>query len=338
MADPARMMVRLAAQFRLPLGMAALAAAFEAHGNARAAESASAAMRAVAPAATRVVPAGDTTLNLLDTGAGPPIVLLHGNGATGLDFVLSGLVDRLRHAHRVIVPDRPGYGLSPRPHGSGASPFEQAALLRSALRRVGVVRPVIVGHSWGTLPALAWALDEPEAIAGLALISGYYYPERKPALGAARIADLPLFAGPMRRAVLGLLGLATGRAVLRRIFAPQPVPPSYEGAPLGLAMRPSQLQASLSDAAIMPRVVETMAPRYRDLHCPVLLVAGEADRIVDTARQTLRLHAELPDAVLLSIPGAGHMVHHAAPDQVALAVRRLSRGTLARRSPLAPAA
>jgi pimeloyl-ACP methyl ester carboxylesterase len=43
------------------------------------------------------------------------------------------------------------------------SPQRQADLLRKALETLGMRRPVVVGHSWGTLVALALALDHPEA-------------------------------------------------------------------------------------------------------------------------------------------------------------------------------
>jgi mandelate racemase len=49
-------------------------------------------------------------------------------------------------------------------------------------------RPVVVGHSWGTLVALPLALDHPEAVSGLVLLSGYYHPTLR--------ADVPLFSIP----------------------------------------------------------------------------------------------------------------------------------------------
>ena len=57
-------------------------------------------------------------------------------------------------------------------------PSEQASLLLRALAHLGIERPVVVGHSWGALVALAMALESPEDVAGLVLLSGYYYPYR----------------------------------------------------------------------------------------------------------------------------------------------------------------
>ena len=60
--------------------------------------------------------------------------------------------------------------------------------MRGRCQRLGIERPVVVGHSWGTLVALAWALRRPDEVRGLLLLSGYYYPSLR--------ADVVLFAPP----------------------------------------------------------------------------------------------------------------------------------------------
>ncbi len=126
------------------------------------------------------VTAGGIRLHYLDRGppspAGRPIVLLHGNGSLTDDFVISGVLDRLAQRHRVVVFDRPGAGFSERPQGRPWGPVEQAAVLVEAAAKLGVEKPIVVGHSWGTLPAVAWALDHPNRIGALVLASGYYFP------------------------------------------------------------------------------------------------------------------------------------------------------------------
>ena len=54
-------------------------------------------------------------------------------------------------------------------------PAQQAELLHTALRQLGVERPVVAGHSWGTLVALALAERHQADVAGLVLLSGYYF-------------------------------------------------------------------------------------------------------------------------------------------------------------------
>ncbi len=58
-------------------------------------------------------------LHYIERGHGEPLVLIHGNGTLIQDFLVSGIVDDLAKRHRVIIFDRPGYGYSDRPRGSG---------------------------------------------------------------------------------------------------------------------------------------------------------------------------------------------------------------------------
>src|SRR5215212_1283605 len=99
-------------------------------------------------------------LHYIERGTGSTIVLLHGNGTMARDFVLSGVFDLLCKDYRVIAFDRPGFGFSNRPRGRVWTPNAQAALLQKALRRLDVERAVVVGHSWGTLVAVALALRD----------------------------------------------------------------------------------------------------------------------------------------------------------------------------------
>src|SRR4051794_5828596 len=115
-------------------------------------------------------------LHYIERGTGPVIVLLHGNGAMAEDFVLSGLFDLLAKDYRIIAFDRPGFGYSDRPRRRIWTADAQAAIFHEALLRLDVPRAVVVGHSWGTLVALALALRDQGWAAGLVLLSGYYYP------------------------------------------------------------------------------------------------------------------------------------------------------------------
>src|SRR5882672_10949200 len=124
---------------------------------------------AVDPAVGRFITVDGTRLHYIDRGSGIPVILLHGNGSMIGDFVSSGITERLGPGHRVVTFDRPGFGYSERPRGRTWGPFEQAKLLLRAFSLLGIERPIVVGHSWGTLVALALALEDREKIAGLVL-------------------------------------------------------------------------------------------------------------------------------------------------------------------------
>src|SRR4051794_30061714 len=115
-------------------------------------------------------------LHYRDHGEGQPVVFLHGNGTMLQDFELSRLPALASGRYRTIVFDRPGFGHSDRPRGRTWGPGAQASLLRKALRNLGIERPVVVGHSWGTQVALAYALEYPADVRSVVLLSGYYFP------------------------------------------------------------------------------------------------------------------------------------------------------------------
>jgi pimeloyl-ACP methyl ester carboxylesterase len=117
-------------------------------------------------------------LHYLDCGdpAAPCVVLLHGNGAMIQDFTASGLVRLLASRNRVLCFDRPGFGYSQRPRSRIWTARAQAELFVKALDQLAVRNPVVLGHSWGTLVAIALALRHDYPIRGLVLASGYYFP------------------------------------------------------------------------------------------------------------------------------------------------------------------
>jgi pimeloyl-ACP methyl ester carboxylesterase len=120
------------------------------------------------PPAGQFVTVDGIRIHYLEAGEGPPVVLIHGNVVTAEDYVWSGVFDRVARNHRVISIDRPGFGYSDRPHGSMWTAAEQAELLQEALLHLGIKRPIVVGHSWGTLVALELALSD--AVSGLVLL------------------------------------------------------------------------------------------------------------------------------------------------------------------------
>jgi pimeloyl-ACP methyl ester carboxylesterase len=264
----------------------------------------------------------DTRLHYLQKGGGRPVVFLHGNLVTAEDCDLSGLLDLASERQcRVAAFDRPGFGYSDRPRGAMWTPARQADLIRQAFARLCIERPVVVGHSFGTLVALALALDHPDAVSGLVLLSGYYRPTWR--------ADVPLFSLPaipaigdlIRYTVGPLFGAALLPLAAKGMFSPLPVPERFaKGFPHGLPLRPSQIRAEAQDTATMGSAVAAMQRRYRELRMPVVIMAGTKDRIVDHRKHSVWLHQEVAQSALRLVPGVGHMLHYAAPEQVVDAI------------------
>lgn len=239
------------------------------------------------------------------------------------DWIVSGLLDKLAEDHRVIAFDRPGFGHSDRPRSRIWTPGAQAALIAAALDELKVERPLVVGHSFGTLVALALALDHEEKVSGLALLGGYFFPSVRADVLFASQPAVPVVGDVMRYTVSPLLGAALSPAVNAKIFDPAPVPSSWtEDFPMKMALRPSQIRAEAAEAALMIPAAAAMAPRFAELHLPVTIVAGDGDERVDPEAQSKRLSEMIPQSRYVEVEGAGHMVHHTAGKKVTEAIKR----------------
>src|SRR4029453_8766589 len=116
----------------------------------------------------RTVPAHGVDTFYLEAGDGPPVVLLHGLGATN-SSMLPTLAD-LSDDHRVLAPDLPGFGESSKPFRA-YHPGYYAAWLHEFLDVAGVERAVLVGNSMGGRVAIEMALRHPARVERLVLFA-----------------------------------------------------------------------------------------------------------------------------------------------------------------------
>jgi pimeloyl-ACP methyl ester carboxylesterase len=272
------------------------------------------------PPAGEFVEVNGVRLHYVVRGEGEPLVLLHGNGSMIQDFQSSGLIDMAAETYRVIVFDRPGFGHSERPRSTIWTDEAQAELIHAALTQIGVNRATVLGHSWGCSVALALALKYPQAVSALVLASGYYYPSVRADVVTMSAPAVPLVGDIIRYTVSPILSRLMWPLLTRKIFGPAPVPEKFEGFPKEMAFRPSQIRASAAESALMIPDAFAARGRYADLKMPVVILAGEDDRLIDIDEQSARLHAAIPHSTLHRIPSAGHMVHQTATDAVMSAI------------------
>ena len=102
-----------------------------------------------------------------ELGAGPAVVLLHGLGGDGHEWVLQK--GPLSERHRVILPDLKGHGRSAPPPAPLYSPFDHAKDVLDLLDQLHVEKAWLVGLSAGGFVTLALALDHPERVRGIVL-------------------------------------------------------------------------------------------------------------------------------------------------------------------------
>ena len=256
--------------------------------------------------------------------AAPCVVLFHGNGTMIQDLILSGLVDRLAHNYRVVCFDRPGFGYSHRPRTRIWTATTQASLFAKALHQLGVRNPVVLGHSWGTLVAIALALRSGYTVRGLVLVSGYYFPTSRMDFWLMSGPALPLLGDLMRYTISPIIAWALMPKLMRTLFAPRAISPEFKNEfPISLALRPKQLRAAAEESAFLVPAAAQMQLQYRGIRCPVRIVHGKGDRLIE-ADQSRRLHQTLPRSLLQLIEDAGHMVTYEDTPEIADAVASLS--------------
>lgn len=264
-------------------------------------------------------------IHYVEAGEGPPLVLIHGAFGSSRDFTFD-LLPRLATRYRVIAFDRPGLGYSDPVHDhplatQAASPAEQAALLAAAADALGVDRPIVLGHSFGGIVAMAWALDHDPAalvmVAGVALpwpgSLGWIYQVNGTTIGGAVAAPVLTALAPPSRIDAGV----------EATFDPAPMPDGYDSH-IGPYM-PIRLPAFRANARqvnwLRPHVVE-MEKRYESLTLPIEIVHGAADDTVPIAIHSGPLSERLGSVNLTVIEGAGHMPHHTHAGDVIAAIDR----------------
>jgi pimeloyl-ACP methyl ester carboxylesterase len=279
--------------------------------------------RAVPPQG-RFLVLDDEKIHVLEKGAGPPVVLIHGLEGQMGNFTHS-LVDRLADDFRVVAFDRPGSGYSTRSPGSPAGVRAQAATLAGAIRALKLARPVIVGHSLGGAVALAIALDEPDCAGALALVAPLTHPLAKPPLV---FRGLSIRSPLLRRFVAWTIAtpasLLARELALKQVFSPEPAPSDFGTAGGGLlGMRPSNVYAASSDMVAANGDLEAMTPRYRSISIPIGILYGRGDRLLDPGAQGETMKERIP-ALDLEFMDGGHMLPVTAPDAVAAFIRRIA--------------
>lgn len=271
------------------------------------------------PPTGRFITVNGVRLHYVERGTGSPLVLLHGNGSMIQDFESSGLLDLAAKSYRVIAFDRPGFGYSDRPRSTVWAPEAQADLINAALMQMGVSQPLVLGHSWGTLVAVALALKYPRNIQALILASGYYYPTARADVLILSPPALPLIGDLLSHTISPILGRLIWPLLLRKIFGPSPVPKKFAGFPKEMAMRPSQIRAAAAETALMIPAAYGFRDAYGHLNMPVAIVAGREDRLIE-AQQSAKLHRDIAHSTLQCIPSTGHMVHQTATAEIMSAI------------------
>jgi pimeloyl-ACP methyl ester carboxylesterase len=254
-------------------------------------------------------------LHYLDQGKGDPVLWLQGLNAPAAAWAVQ--LAHFAQTHRSLAPDGRGVGQSDAPPGP-YSTRQMAADAVAVLDAGDVSRAHLVGLSLGGAVAQQLALDHPDRVRSLALLSTFaaQSPRGRALLQSWRALYPVAYADPALRKAWELQayswlftdrfwrGEANVRAALR--FAstqPQQPPQGFVG----------QVDAALG---------HDTRERLPGLRVPTLVIHGELDQLSSRANGE-ELARLIPGAELLILPEVGHAVNLEGQRPVNAALRTL---------------
>jgi pimeloyl-ACP methyl ester carboxylesterase len=256
-------------------------------------------------AGTYPVKVGEQSVFVQDSGPkdAPSLVLLHGFGASLQTW--DAWADELEKDRRVVRIDVPGFGLSGPAANNDYSDAADVARLLALLDQLGLQQVALGGHSMGGRIAWNFAVAHPERVSHLILVSPDGFPDPN------STSENTYKVSPM----LGLMQFSLPAWALKMGVAP-----AYGDDSLLTPQVMRRYQDMLRAPGVRSAVIERMrqsrnidpVPLLQSLKMPVLLVWGEKDAFIpiSNAQDYLKV---IPQATLVSIPNAGHVVHEEAP-------------------------
>lgn len=168
----------------------------------------------------------------------------------------------------------------------------------------------MLGHSTGTLRALAVATVGAPDVRGRVRVSCYYYPNARVGVALAAPAALAIIGGVLRYTVSPVSGRLFLTRTMEAMFAPAHVPDNFfEFVARQMVLRPMQIRAAAEDGAFTIRVAAQLSARYPDLKMPGSIFGGADDTVIDPQSNSVWLHVAIAHSTLVRVPGAGH-VHY----------------------------
>ena len=254
--------------------------------------------RAVSGLEYRMASVDGETWHYLSGGpeTGETILLLHGFGGEKDNW--NRFLRHLTGNYRVIVPDLPGFGLSARHPDWDYSLVPQRERVHAFVTALGLTRFHLAGHSMGGHLSILYTLEHPEQVASLALINN------------AGITS-PFESEFMRNVAAGKNDLVIRSrddfdSMLTMVFEEPPFAPW----PMKKALAARAIASADFNDKIFASLLRNFEPGLEsalpDIACPVFILWGDNDRILDVSSVTV-MQSALPQADVVIMENMGHM-------------------------------
>lgn len=259
-----------------------------------------------------------------ERGAGDPLLLIHGFGAS--TYTWREVAPLLADDYRVIAVDMKGFGKSDKPLDDKYSLHDQTALIADFIVKRNLRKLTIVGHSFGGGVALLLALDKRPDLKGrikrLVILDGVAYRQHIPVffrlLRQPSIAQLGMVLVPPEIQTQAALRIAyeDNRKATAETAAAYAAPLRSEGGRHAVISTVQQ---------IVPPDIDEVAAKYKTIKMPVLLLWCENDKVVPL-EIGWRLGGELPNATFHMLRNCGHMPQEEEPVETARRIKDFLAG------------
>jgi len=263
-------------------------------------------------------------------GEEPTVVLMH--GFPDNLHLYDRLFPYLSPPRRVITFDFLGWGASDKPAGYPYTTSNQVGDLDAVISQLRLQQMILVAHDASGPPAIDWALDRSERVAGLVLLNTYYCD--MPTLRAPEA--IWLFSTPVVRNIARPVSELFGDWIFRRMYQWQVgkffrdaevrnrfVPLLYQQFDATPSARPAFFRLN-DDLLPTIRAGTNMIPKLREFRRPVRIIFGDADPYLNKG-VAQRFHELFPGSELFLVPGARHFVQMDEPEHVARLILAMPR-------------
>ncbi|MDI6858546.1 MAG: alpha/beta fold hydrolase [Dehalococcoidia bacterium] len=259
----------------------------------------------------RMAPVGGVDMHYVEAGSGPVLLLLHGLGASTFSF--RRLLPLLAPHMRAVAIDLKGFGFSERPPDGDYSLSAHARAVRDFMDVMGIEKASVLGHSLGGAVAMHVATAFPERVERLILVSSASQSEVGRGVFGARFLRLFL-------PLVAMLTLQNRRFRSLSLRSALYDPASLTDEVMEGYIRPTRIRGHLHALG------ELMVDRAKDpridpsaIRQPTLIIWGSGDRWLPPSNGR-RLERQIPDARMVVVDRAGHLVPEEQPEATAEAI------------------
>lgn len=222
----------------------------------------------------------------------PVIFAIHGAG--GGAWLWRRLQDAIGNNASLLAIDLPGHGASQGEGASGVSEYREIA--RAAARELGLSKPILMGHSMGGAIAMDWAINHPDAIEAVVLVST-----------GARLRVMDAVFQSIQNNYEGYI-----EAQAKMAFGDNPPADAIDE--IKAQSRKVDSQVAFNDFKACDKF--DVIAQIGSIKIPTLILCGEKD-IMTPLKYSRFLADKISGSILKTFPGAGHILPLERPKEIA---------------------